>query len=699
MKRKITIGLVLLVLITVVLAISTSVSTSLPVLAVAPTHIPDENAIPGDAVSRSAGGLFKNAVGIEGSADEVQLVIVPYTNATASVMEIHNILGTPVWYIDTDGDVTAAGSYNPGTLSYTNTINVAVPTAVGTATPGIRIANLGVADSMAFVDGASVVGLIQDDGFINWEAGADFAIPTAQSTSVPGINISNSSVAASINVVNGESVFQEIDNTFQVISVPTAQATNVPGLTINNSSIARSVNVASGTSNFADIVTFAGVDMNGTMLDLDADNDTSITADSDDQIDIELEGADTIVMKAMAGADSATTTNNLEIAGTTAVDTTGTNTHNFLNIDIAVGNSSGGTNAINAVAIDNITGDAEVTETGIVVGTGFDIGADMQGTILDLDVDNDTSITASTDDQIDFEIGGADIFVFADAPDAGASGDLLDITDALAAMSSDNFKAIDVNLTNADNTGSSTLYGIALNLDAQDAETVESAIFIGGAWDHDMTMQNGEAINNDTDAYILFTDGTNTLASIQDTGTTSDLVSTGSLDVQGGVIVLQNDEVIDNSADATIAFTDGSNTLFSIVDAGTTGNATSTGTLTVDGASTLTGVVVASADVTIDDDLIIDPQAATIAVTADSTITALGTVTKLSAAASCGTATITAGTAGQVLILMGPAANTITITDTGTLKLSGNCALTANDTLTMISDGTNWNEVSCNDNG
>ena len=125
----------------------------------------------------------------------------------------------------------------------------------------------------------------------------------------------------------------------------------------------------------------------------------------------------------------------------------------------------------------------------------------------------------------------------------------------------------------------------------------------------------------------------------------------------------------------------------------TSGNVATAGTLGVTGNTTLGG------DVTVDDDLIIDPQAGTIAVTDDSTITALGTVTKLSAAASCGTATITAGTAGQVLILMGPAANTITITDTGTLKLSGNCALTANDTLTMISDGTNWNEVSCNDNG
>ena len=38
--------------------------------------------------------------------------------------------------------------------------------------------------------------------------------------------------------------------------------------------------------------------------------------------------------------------------------------------------------------------------------------------------------------------------------------------------------------------------------------------------------------------------------------------------------------------------------------------------------------------------------------------------------------------------------NTITITDTGTLKLSGNAALGQYDTITLWSDGTNWIEIS-----
>lgn len=150
-------------------------------------------------------------------------------------------------------------------------------------------------------------------------------------------------------------------------------------------------------------------DLNGEAdaLVLDADADTTISAPTDDQIDIELKSVDHVVIKAAAVADSNTTTNIVEIIATTPVDTTGTNEHNALNIDLEIGNASGGTNTVNAIKIDNITGDAQVTETGILLGTGFDVGIDMQGTKIDLDADNDTSIIASTDDTIDIEVSGA----------------------------------------------------------------------------------------------------------------------------------------------------------------------------------------------------------------------------------------------------------------------------------------------------
>jgi len=82
----------------------------------------------------------------------------------------------------------------------------------------------------------------------------------------------------------------------------------------------------------------------GDELFLDADSDTSITASTDDQIDIKIGGADDFAFKA----------NSFEVQGSSNID--------------------------------------------------------MNGQELILDADADTSITADTDDQIDFKIGGADIF-------------------------------------------------------------------------------------------------------------------------------------------------------------------------------------------------------------------------------------------------------------------------------------------------
>ncbi len=82
----------------------------------------------------------------------------------------------------------------------------------------------------------------------------------------------------------------------------------------------------------------------------------------------------------------------------------------------------------------------------------------------------------------------------------------------------------------------------------------------------------------------------------------------------------------------------------------------------------------------------------TVTVTTDGTITPTGSYQPLSSSGSVQTASITAGTAGDILFLINTANTTITISDTGTLKLGGNRALGQYDTLTLISDGTNWVE-------
>ena len=97
---------------------------------------------------------------------------------------------------------------------------------------------------------------------------------------------------------------------------------------------------------------FSNTDLNGTELLLDADGDTSITADTDDTIDIKINGADDFQFTA--------------------------NTFTA---------QSGSTIAAQALTATSI---------------------DIQAGELILDDDNDTSITADTDDQIDFKVGGSD---------------------------------------------------------------------------------------------------------------------------------------------------------------------------------------------------------------------------------------------------------------------------------------------------
>jgi hypothetical protein len=89
---------------------------------------------------------------------------------------------------------------------------------------------------------------------------------------------------------------------------------------------------------------------------------------------------------------------------------------------------------------------------------------------------------------------------------------------------------------------------------------------------------------------------------------------------------------------------------------------------------------------------------ATIAVTMNATITPLGAYQPLSSAGTVNTASITVGAAGDVLTLVNIGSNSIVLTDTGTLKLSGNLTLGANDSVVLQSDGTNWNQLSTSNN-
>jgi hypothetical protein len=123
-------------------------------------------------------------------------------------------------------------------------------------------------------------------------------------------------------------------------------------------------------------------------------------------------------------------------------------------------------------------------------------------------------------------------------------------------------------------------------------------------------------------------------------------------------------------------------------------------TLTVDGATTLADLI-SSDDLTATDDLYVESQLifdeeGTITIESDgdpAAFTPTGTFQKISSAGATGTSAITILEEGTLLILYNAGAQTITFTDTGTLKLSGNAALGSGDTLSLISDGTSWIQV------
>ena len=151
-----------------------------------------------------------------------------------------------------------------------------------------------------------------------------------------------------------------------------AQLTVASGATILNSGTATGFNAA------------GAFDLNGGVLTIDADADTTITADTNDQIDIAIAGADDFQMTA--------------------------NTFTAL---------SGSTIATNTIA--ETTGASGVTIDGLLIkDTTIDVNGTADAIILD--ADGDTTISAPTGNQIDIEIAGADDFTFTANTFTAASG-------------------------------------------------------------------------------------------------------------------------------------------------------------------------------------------------------------------------------------------------------------------------------------
>jgi hypothetical protein len=130
-----------------------------------------------------------------------------------------------------------------------------------------------------------------------------------------------------------------------------------------------------------------------------------------------------------------------------------------------------------------------------------------------------------------------------------------------------------------------------------------------------------------------------------------------------------------------------------------TGNADVVGTTTLATANVTTGNLT-TANITtaeIGGDLSLD-AATVITLTSGATLTPNSSYQPIAAAGNIGFGAIAAGAEGDLLTVINVTNTTITITDTGTLKLSGNLALGQYDSATLLSDGTNWIQLATSNN-
>ena len=182
--------------------------------------------------------------------------------------------------------------------------------------------------------------------------------------------------------------------------------------------------VSHGTVNLAANIVAADLDLDGNQLILDADQDTTITADTDDQIDIRIAGADDFAFKA----------NTFEVQ------------------------------------------------------TGSNI--DMNGTELILDADGDTSITADTDDQIDVHIAGADDFKF-----TANTFHVLDGSSVLiGGQSSDSVGGATCNLQLEGTSTADSSISLKCNTNGTTAPTVRFGKSRGTAVGSDTVVQDGDEL-------------------------------------------------------------------------------------------------------------------------------------------------------------------------------------------------------------
>jgi len=204
----------------------------------------------------------------------------------------------------------------------------------------------------------ALAGAIDVDGVTNLDVvDIDGAVDMASTLQVDGVLTTTATQVATGGITSGSNIVSDTDSTDDLGTTSVRWANLfVDGITATDqitatgftgtldgilgsgaAAAATTTTLASSTITASGIVTAnAKLDLNGTELILDADADTSITADTDDQIDFRIGGADKMEMNATAFSGGAIYENADDIAANYSI-TAGKNAFSVGPITIASG--------------------------------------------------------------------------------------------------------------------------------------------------------------------------------------------------------------------------------------------------------------------------------------------------------------------------------------------------------------------------
>lgn len=389
--------------------------------------------------------------------------------------------------------------------------------------------------------------------------------------------------------------------------------------------------------------------LSGSTLDIQSGTTSTFGGDLDVTGALDVDGATTV--DAFTAAEIATLSGAVWGAGNWF--TTGT-----LGTTGAITTTSGISATVNITSAEGLVADVisefrsgqGVTIDSVVLKDG---GVDLTGGPLTLQ--NDETIDNSTNGQIDIDIAGTDEYTMTAAAFFFQANELILDADGDTSFHVSVDDQIDIKINGADDflfsaNAFQVLSGSVIEVDTINEETADNGVVVEG---------------------VTFLDGGGDF--------TANITTTAAI-----------------TAGAAIGA--GSGFIGDTIDEMTVGSG-----ITVDSVVILDGGVEATNNITTSGSLVSAlftamEEVVAIAATDGGTINATGTNQPLTSSGSVGLSDITIKSAGTLLILHNESATTITITDTGIIMLGGDRAITQYDVLTLLSDGTNWLEISFNAN-